>query len=645
MLPIHFFDKSEHYVLMRGGASVGMDRVERVTARTLLDAALRRDPGMVRELAGLLRLHGHDREHVITRAMASFGGISSELILVRARRHEVTGRRTVELPSEEYAPIENEIETHWIEVQLMSDDDPPEPVPGARYVIELPNGQIVTGVLDDSGMVRLDGIPPGQCKVSFPDHAEPDPAGEAEEEDEPPPPPDNTCEIGQFELACSHAGKRGAKIQLPARKQDGEELHVLEVIGAGKGQGDKINVAATMMGARCPEHAASAIEVKRPRPDEALLFAEDNAQFEAYYGAISLGDRLWPWDLKPTEYQIRPLTCDATARHLAIVRVFPSYEVSLKVSIALDAAERSAAGLAKARETGKVERRGRPAHTKWEFGIEGAIKYGTDSTTLGITLESKLKNLDTVNRWVKSAIHNFCSIFKEFFGLELELQLPNLSLEYSGKFVEIEKARTVGHEWSLTFTADPVFGVTLKVDVLDLTIRALRNIPALSVVATFLLKARDMAKKSGNTLEFKASLTGRVGFEAKGSKNPGNRIAQTSAKGVGQIIVGFEATAEASVGVLWFVSFEAGASIKGATGVKIEPGLLSEDKGLAVTAELTLLALKFEYGAYASGKFSWQNKPAAKAGAGGSHTFWEDKPLMEGKKYIVKYDGAAGAGQ
>lgn len=54
----------------------------------------------------------------------------------------------------------------WIEVQLLDDND--QPVAGAEYAITLPGGKVVQGWLDETGVARLEGIPPGVCQVSFP---------------------------------------------------------------------------------------------------------------------------------------------------------------------------------------------------------------------------------------------------------------------------------------------------------------------------------------------------------------------------------------------------------------------------------------------------------------------------------------------
>ena len=55
----------------------------------------------------------------------------------------------------------------WIEVQLIGEDD--RPIAGERVRVELPGGALVDATLDDGGLLRLDGVPPGMCRISFPD--------------------------------------------------------------------------------------------------------------------------------------------------------------------------------------------------------------------------------------------------------------------------------------------------------------------------------------------------------------------------------------------------------------------------------------------------------------------------------------------
>lgn len=54
----------------------------------------------------------------------------------------------------------------WVEVHLVGEDD--SPIPDEPYEIELPGGKLVQGNLDAQGKVRIEGIPPGLCRVSFP---------------------------------------------------------------------------------------------------------------------------------------------------------------------------------------------------------------------------------------------------------------------------------------------------------------------------------------------------------------------------------------------------------------------------------------------------------------------------------------------
>ncbi len=57
---------------------------------------------------------------------------------------------------------------HFIEIEVVDEQD--SPVTGLRYEIELPNGQVADGTLDEKGVARVDKIPePGDCKITFPD--------------------------------------------------------------------------------------------------------------------------------------------------------------------------------------------------------------------------------------------------------------------------------------------------------------------------------------------------------------------------------------------------------------------------------------------------------------------------------------------
>lgn len=55
----------------------------------------------------------------------------------------------------------------FIELVLVDQDD--QPVARRPFNVELPSGAVRSGQTDDAGRARVDGIPPGQCKITFPD--------------------------------------------------------------------------------------------------------------------------------------------------------------------------------------------------------------------------------------------------------------------------------------------------------------------------------------------------------------------------------------------------------------------------------------------------------------------------------------------
>jgi len=65
------------------------------------------------------------------------------------------------------APAEEVAETTFIAIQLV--DPEKQPIPNAKYRLTLPDGSVREGALSANGYVRIDGIPPGKCQVTFPD--------------------------------------------------------------------------------------------------------------------------------------------------------------------------------------------------------------------------------------------------------------------------------------------------------------------------------------------------------------------------------------------------------------------------------------------------------------------------------------------
>lgn len=57
--------------------------------------------------------------------------------------------------------------THWIEIEMIGEDD--RPIAWEGYAVELPDGQVMTGHLDENGWARIEAIgSPGECRIAFP---------------------------------------------------------------------------------------------------------------------------------------------------------------------------------------------------------------------------------------------------------------------------------------------------------------------------------------------------------------------------------------------------------------------------------------------------------------------------------------------
>ncbi len=59
------------------------------------------------------------------------------------------------------------LRVHWIDIELVGEDD--HPIPGEQFRIVLPDGSEVTGSLSEAGKARVKNIADaGNCRISFP---------------------------------------------------------------------------------------------------------------------------------------------------------------------------------------------------------------------------------------------------------------------------------------------------------------------------------------------------------------------------------------------------------------------------------------------------------------------------------------------
>lgn len=435
------------------------------------------------------------------------------------------------------------------------------------------------------------------------------------------------CVLDVVTYECSHLGKRRAALRLEVGTAQSERT--LEVVAADEGDGDIITVEPEYSAAPCSIHQPKHLVVTGPGVRKTLPQGE--LQVEVFYSRIDTSDLLkyfWAWNLGPAEFTLTPQACTGHGVY-ALVKVYPALEVEAKLELALDTGARVDTRMAVAQQRGYNERRGRPAHTEWKFALEGKVKYASHFQSLGIEYEDKIRKWAAFNRLIKRAIDTFVDYFFTFTGVKLRPLFPNLELEYKGKYTEIEGKTTVGTEWSVLLKADPLIGLELRIEILDLLIKALGK-TQFAIIARGLAKVREWAKDKGQTFEIFLAFQGLIAGEIGAKKKP--ELARASVDGMiqGALKVLFEA--KASFGSQGWIGFAFGAEVKGNTGFAVRLELDHDSRGVFLVGKFVLLECKFEYGVWASGKFIWE----LREGYEGEYVFWSEQDLLKsGNKYVL----------
>lgn len=63
----------------------------------------------------------------------------------------------------EYPVKEIQQLANWIEIECS--DPEGNSLANVEYILFLPDGNKITGTLDDQGYARIDDVPPGECKL------------------------------------------------------------------------------------------------------------------------------------------------------------------------------------------------------------------------------------------------------------------------------------------------------------------------------------------------------------------------------------------------------------------------------------------------------------------------------------------------
>jgi hypothetical protein len=98
--------------------------------------------------------------------VASLSDKSGDKSLRLLRDTPASGMGTPDEAPAPAAPTQRETKRDWIEIEVVYDDGTPY---DGNCHVQLPSGAETDGAPDEDGVVRIDGLLPGSCRVSFPD--------------------------------------------------------------------------------------------------------------------------------------------------------------------------------------------------------------------------------------------------------------------------------------------------------------------------------------------------------------------------------------------------------------------------------------------------------------------------------------------
>lgn len=468
--------------------------------------------------------------------------------------------------------------------------------------------------------------------------------------EKPPPKVQKECFLQAIDVECEHAAKRGFKMKLPAPKDARRPVNVLEIVAGGAADAEKVTAKASFASARCAKHGNSVWTVSGPAL--AKTFTAEACSLDLAYGEVDIKFHkarwLWPWSEKPAVYKLSPGACHSPA-DAVLVRVFPAIEPSISFQFELDTNDRVKSQMAKARAAGFVDTSGAAPSTEWKLGFSAKLTYGSRVSELGAEMKGKIEKLASINALVKKAIDRFSECFYKYTGVTLYPVFPKLSLEYSGKFKEIDRTGRVGAEWGLTFKASPLIGITAKIDALKAIISALKGIPALTALANGLDWLRTKAKEHEQVFDLTLSFSGTISGEIDAKKTAkGPASFKGAVTGKVQVAI----AAKVSLGGKAAVSsrpgsnlndedkplgVEVGGEAKASTGLFVKLEGNSDEEGVYGSGKAGILGCRIELVAWASVKVFWEVKESYEK----EFSLWGDIDLLKSDKhYLVRRDEA-----
>jgi hypothetical protein len=393
------------------------------------------------------------------------------------------------------------------------------------------------------------------------------------------------CELISAEIKCSHHGNpRKFKIDLP---QVDPKLRFIEVIAGNQSTKESIAVRSKWKTPLCNQHNHKTrhIIVKPPNNGAEIVTGSNSLDFDVKSslvlpwapGAVGKLYLLWKyiWPSRETKdiYYVDFGVCTVKGPVQAQVRVYPDIQWWIEVGISM--------GVERSRTRASKFAQGAPPNIQNEHGLalsaefKASFKY--DGKQQDVGKEFKKTFDERAGWWHTTKIASSWLRKIAYYAGNVKVTFPQMAwgFKYTSTVAEHPDKPIVRRDVDVEFTADPLFGGAVEVDLLELLIRAAGNgaaglgIACGPAIAQFLLKVKQKAAdgvsflgvEGKGTVALTLGIKGAIAGKAFGAYRDG---AESDANGTieGKLTFTFGGVAQVE-GKFWKLEVVVGVSLTG----------------------------------------------------------------------------------
>lgn len=314
----------------------------------------------------------------------------------------------------------------------------------------------------------------------------------------------------------------------------------------------------------CPTAIISSngIDIDQPSPIKVALVPKKQ---DAYDGGFKgfLDKYLLPNTLTPARYPIRTHTCAGDGEQSGVVEVFPEASWTGTINLGY---EQSVGKLGVQSEKGKIKEQGKYTHggeikldinnESWTIGDEKSVKVDPPFSAITRVLDDIIPFFSDLDASSEEEV-------KRESNTSLHIDWPQVKLGGAIKTVELKNKPEIDLQGHIHLGFDPLFGATIKVDVLNWLIRVTG-----AAYSALLIRIREKAEKgiktdtvSGNAIiGIDLTVSGQIKGDLKWEIEPGEKWIAEKTEIKAGLEIGLEGKVKVEAKVL-LVKFTFGAGV------------------------------------------------------------------------------------